>query len=463
MGPSDGRPGALAFVNGHRECLGCGTCKMQAVLDAEATAAPWPSSAKARAIATRALYADVTFAKLALVAHCERDGVPFVPWRDFDDVRPGSRATASSGPVSIRDDAPAGPWPDRHAAIDLPAGYTARPSTPGRPRGDLPPGRRLPSARRRSRDVALSDIAADWDRPDFDLETMSLSVWHGNELAASGDVFMGRAEVDVAPAHRRPRARVGDACPGRGPSPAPTAATRSARPSRTVAPTPPSSSGPTATRWGTRRGRSGSTSATSRRPRPRCRQGLAFRDYRPGEDDRRSFEVIDAAFDEWQGRESHGFDNWAPAFLHRDEVVPELVPLVVEGDRIVGVALNYRLRLGDDTEGWTQQLAVDSRLPGPGARAGAAAGELPSVPRGWVTAAAACRPTRGPARSGCTSTSACRCARASLATRSGSTSPERARPSRAVAEGFEPSRELPPYTLSRRVPSAARAGHRRRV
>jgi hypothetical protein len=34
-----------------------------------------------------ALYADVTFAKLDLVAHCERDDVPFVPWRDFDDVR----------------------------------------------------------------------------------------------------------------------------------------------------------------------------------------------------------------------------------------------------------------------------------------------------------------------------------------------------------------------------------------
>jgi 2-hydroxy-3-keto-5-methylthiopentenyl-1-phosphate phosphatase len=29
----------------------------------------------------------VTFAKLGLVAHCERDGVPFVPWTDFDDVR----------------------------------------------------------------------------------------------------------------------------------------------------------------------------------------------------------------------------------------------------------------------------------------------------------------------------------------------------------------------------------------
>jgi 2-hydroxy-3-keto-5-methylthiopentenyl-1-phosphate phosphatase len=34
-----------------------------------------------------ALYADVTFAKLDLVAHCDRDGVPFVPWEDFDDVR----------------------------------------------------------------------------------------------------------------------------------------------------------------------------------------------------------------------------------------------------------------------------------------------------------------------------------------------------------------------------------------
>jgi hypothetical protein len=30
----------------------------------------------------------------------------------------------------------------------------------------------------------------------------------------------------------------------------------------------------------------------------------------------------------------------------------------------------------------------------------------------------------------------------------------------AVAEGFEPSGEFPLHTLSRRVPSAARAGHR---
>src|SRR5207244_9447909 len=33
----------------------------------------------------------------------------------------------------------------------------------------------------------------------------------------------------------------------------------------------------------------------------------------------------------------------------------------------------------------------------------------------------------------------------------------------AVAAGFEPARGLPPYTLSRRAPSSARAGHRSRV
>ena len=39
----------------------------------------------------------------------------------------------------------------------------------------------------------------------------------------------------------------------------------------------------------------------------------------------------------------------------------------------------------------------------------------------------------------------------------------RTRPSAAVAAGFEPARRLPTYTLSRRAPSSARAGHRRRV
>ena len=48
-----------------------------------------------------ALYADITFAKLDLVAFCEADGVPFVLWNDFDDVRHVLEATADlPGPIA---------------------------------------------------------------------------------------------------------------------------------------------------------------------------------------------------------------------------------------------------------------------------------------------------------------------------------------------------------------------------
>ena len=80
------RPAGLRFVNGHPECVGCGTCKMQAVLERRGGGAV-AFVGEGSSDRYGALYADVTFAKLDLVAHCERDGVPFMPWEDFDDVR----------------------------------------------------------------------------------------------------------------------------------------------------------------------------------------------------------------------------------------------------------------------------------------------------------------------------------------------------------------------------------------
>jgi 2-hydroxy-3-keto-5-methylthiopentenyl-1-phosphate phosphatase len=59
---------------------------MQAVLDSRARG-PVAFVGEGSSDRYGAVYADVTFAKLELVAHCERDGVPFVPWSDFDDVR----------------------------------------------------------------------------------------------------------------------------------------------------------------------------------------------------------------------------------------------------------------------------------------------------------------------------------------------------------------------------------------
>ena len=88
----------MAFAHGHGECIGCGTCKMRAVLEA-----PGPVAYVGEGDSDRfaALYADITFAKDALVEWCERDGVPFVPWTDFDDVRTAlEKVTELPGPVS---------------------------------------------------------------------------------------------------------------------------------------------------------------------------------------------------------------------------------------------------------------------------------------------------------------------------------------------------------------------------
>jgi 2-hydroxy-3-keto-5-methylthiopentenyl-1-phosphate phosphatase len=76
--------GEMSFGNGHGICVGCGTCKMRAVLEA-----PGPVAFVGEGDSDRfgALYADIVFAKDALVDWCERDGVPFVRWKDFDDVR----------------------------------------------------------------------------------------------------------------------------------------------------------------------------------------------------------------------------------------------------------------------------------------------------------------------------------------------------------------------------------------
>jgi len=96
----DGRPDGLDFVSGHPACVGCGTCKMQAVQRFQEHG-PVAFIGEGQTDRYAALYADVTFAKLALVDHCVADGVPFVPWGDFDDVRDALVAADTlPGPVA---------------------------------------------------------------------------------------------------------------------------------------------------------------------------------------------------------------------------------------------------------------------------------------------------------------------------------------------------------------------------
>jgi 2,3-diketo-5-methylthio-1-phosphopentane phosphatase len=107
--------GQISFGNGHGECVGCGTCKMRATLDA-----PGPVAFVGEGSSDRyaALYADVVFAKDALPEYCEADGVPYVTWTDFDDVRAW---------LETHDELP-GPV----APIRCPGWRTPLPSPPGR-------------------------------------------------------------------------------------------------------------------------------------------------------------------------------------------------------------------------------------------------------------------------------------------------------------------------------------------
>ncbi len=97
----DGRPAGIRYGNGHPECVGCGTCKMQAVLRARARFGPLVFVGEGPSDQYAALYADLTFAKDVLVEHCQRYGVQFLPYGDFDDVRRALEdATALPGPVA---------------------------------------------------------------------------------------------------------------------------------------------------------------------------------------------------------------------------------------------------------------------------------------------------------------------------------------------------------------------------
>jgi 2-hydroxy-3-keto-5-methylthiopentenyl-1-phosphate phosphatase len=81
------RPPQLNHPNGHPECRGCGTCKMLAAVRARERLGPVAFVGEGQSDRYGALYSDIVFAKKELVRICREDGVPFLPWETFDDVR----------------------------------------------------------------------------------------------------------------------------------------------------------------------------------------------------------------------------------------------------------------------------------------------------------------------------------------------------------------------------------------
>lgn len=96
----DGGSPSLRHPNGHPRCIGCGTCKMLAAVRLRERYGPVAFVGEGQSDRFGALYSDVVFAKDALVRICEQDGVPFVAWETFDDVRAALEDGRSlAGPV----------------------------------------------------------------------------------------------------------------------------------------------------------------------------------------------------------------------------------------------------------------------------------------------------------------------------------------------------------------------------
>lgn len=71
----------------HPDCIGCGTCKMRAVLDARLRRGGVAFVGEGQSDRFGALFADLVFAKDRLAVLCETAGIDYSQWRDFHQVR----------------------------------------------------------------------------------------------------------------------------------------------------------------------------------------------------------------------------------------------------------------------------------------------------------------------------------------------------------------------------------------
>lgn len=82
---ASGRP-EIDYPYGNPACLVCGTCKRDRVLRQQEAARHVVVVGDGTSDRYAAAHADTVFAKAPLTEWCEREGWPYEPWTDFDDV-----------------------------------------------------------------------------------------------------------------------------------------------------------------------------------------------------------------------------------------------------------------------------------------------------------------------------------------------------------------------------------------
>jgi 2,3-diketo-5-methylthio-1-phosphopentane phosphatase len=81
-----GRRARIEFPNGHPRCFVCGTCKRERVLDHQRAGRAVLFVGDGESDRYAAGYADIVFAKRALVTICVDNGWPFHRWTEFAEV-----------------------------------------------------------------------------------------------------------------------------------------------------------------------------------------------------------------------------------------------------------------------------------------------------------------------------------------------------------------------------------------
>ncbi len=214
-------------------------------------------------------------------------------------------------------------------------------------------------------EIDVSDVRGDWERPNFDLASMAVGVEHEGTLVAFAEAYRGRGEVEVRPDHR-----------GRGIGTALMRWTWEAvrRDGRDEIGQTLSDAHATGVSLLEANGYGVGHHSWILRidlddeiPAPQLPNGLEIRDWRPGADDRAVWRVIEDAFSEWPGRdEETPFEDWLASIARHDAVRPDVTPVVVDADRIVGVAIGMDYQASPLDEGWVQQLAVNKDYRGRG-------------------------------------------------------------------------------------------------
>jgi mycothiol synthase len=250
-------------------------------------------------------------------------------------------------------------------------------------------------------DIDREDVRADWSRPGFDLSEDAIAVVDGDRVVATAEVFKNRADVNVHPDHKR--RDIGTWLLS-------WTEARSRELGRPNVGQTIDDSHAAAIEILQRNGYgNGHTSlmleiAMSDRPaEPKPPAGIEVRTFRPGTDDDATYRVVEDAFNEWPNREPATFEEWSALTLRRQDFDPALLQLAVDGDRIVGVAFSIDY---PDSGGWVNSSRSRRRTATGGSRVPSCIAH--SLRHGTAaTVHAACRRTRGPARSVSTRRSAC--------------------------------------------------------